>query len=92
MRTPLRAVVRLTLAACLGLAALSITAAEGRAAAGPEDSLPGSTLFFAKVHTAAALRESFEKTSFGKLLADPAMKDFEADFVEKLSDASKTPG
>ncbi len=90
MRTPLRAVVRLSLAACLGLAAMSITAARGRAAAGPEDSLPNSTLFFAKVNNAAELRESFEKTSFGKLLADPAMKDFEADFLEKFDEASKT--
>lgn len=89
MRNPLRAVVRLTLAACLGLAGISIAAAPGRAA-GPEDSLPNSTLFFAKVNNAAALRESFEKTSFGQLLADPAMKDFEADFVEKLDEASKT--
>ncbi|HEY2157491.1 MAG TPA: hypothetical protein VGH33_17825, partial [Isosphaeraceae bacterium] len=85
MRTPLRAVVRLTLAACLGL---SITAASGRAA-GPEDSLPNSTLFFAKINDAASMREAFEKTSFGQLLADPAMKDFEADFIEKLDEASK---
>ncbi len=88
MRTPLRAVVRLTLAACLGLAGISIAAATGRAA-GPEDSLPNSTLFFAKINDAAAMRDSFEKTSFGQLLADPAMKDFEADFVEKLDEASK---
>src|SRR5258707_14661414 len=88
MRNPLRAVVRLTLAACLGLAGISIAAAQGRAA-GPEDSLPNSTLFFAKVNDAAAMRASFEKTSFGQLLADPAMKDFEADFIEKIDEASK---
>lgn len=88
MRTPLRAVVRLSLAACLGLAGISIMAAPSPAA-GPEDSLPNSTLFFAKVNNAAQLRDAFEKTSFGQLLADPAMKDFEADFVEKLDEASK---
>ncbi len=88
MRTPLRAVVRLTLAACLGLAGMSITAASGRAG-GPEDSLPNSTLFFAKFNDAASFRDAFDKTSFGQLLADPAMKDFEADFIEKIDEASK---
>ncbi len=89
MRTPMRAVLRLALAAWVGLAGMTIMAAQSRAAVAPENSLPGSTLFFVKVADSAALRASFSKTSFGQLLADPGMKDFQADFREKLADASK---
>ena len=88
MRTPLRAAFRLALTGCLGLAALSVAAATGRAA-DPEKTLPDSTLFFFKVKNVAELRESFKKTSFGQLLADPAMKPLEDDFAGKLEEASK---
>ncbi len=88
MRTPKRAVIRLALAAWMGVAGLSIMAAQSRAAA-PESSLPGNTVFFAKVNDIAAFRTAFGKTSFGQLLADPGMKELKDDFKEKLADASK---
>ncbi len=89
MRTPMRAVLRLALAAWVGLAGLSIMAAQGRAAVAPENSLPNSTVFFVKVGDAAAFRQAFGKTSMGQLIADPGMKDFAAEFKEKLNDAGK---
>jgi hypothetical protein len=89
MRTPIRAVLRLALAACVGLAGTSITASQSRAAAVPENSLPNTTVFFAKVDDCAAFRDAFAKTSFGQMLSDPAMKDLKDDFKEKLADASK---
>jgi hypothetical protein len=89
MRTPMRAVLRLALAAWMGLAGMSILAGQVRAAAGPENSLPNTTLFFVKINDISALRDSFSKTAGGQLLADPAMKDFEADFKEKLAEGSK---
>ncbi len=89
MRTPMRAVLRLALTAWVGLAGLTIMAAQGRAAVAPENSLPNTTVFFAKVDDSAAFRDAFGKTSFGQMLADPAMKDMKDDFKEKLADASK---
>jgi len=88
MRTPKRAVLRLALAAWMGLAGISMMAAPSRAAA-PESSLPNTTVFHAKVTDIAAFRAAFGKTSYGQLLADPAMKEIKDEFKEKLADASK---
>jgi hypothetical protein len=87
-RTPLRAAFRLALTCFLGLVAVSMLASSGRAA-DPEKTLPDSTLFFFKVKNVAELRDAFKQTSFGQLLADPAMKPLEDDFAGKLEDASK---
>ena len=89
MRISMRAALRLALAAFVGLAGSASLATQARAAGGPENSLPGTTLFFAKVNDSAALRDAFTKTSFGQLLADPAMKPFASDFLEKMDEASK---
>jgi hypothetical protein len=88
MRTPLRAAFRLALTGCLGLAAFSALATTGRAA-DPEKVLPDSTLFFFKVKNVAELRESFKQTSFGHLLADPAMKPIKEDSKVKTEESSK---
>ena len=88
MRTPLRAARRLALTGCLGLAFIPALATSGRAAE-PEKTLPDSTLFFFKVKNVAELRESFKQTSFGRLLADPAMKPLKDDTAAKVADASK---
>ncbi len=88
MRTPLRAAFRLALTGCLGLAAVSALATTGRAA-DPEKALPDSTLFFFKVKNVAELRESFKQTSFGQLLADPAMKPLKEDAAAKVEESSK---
>ena len=88
MRTPLRAAFRLALTGCLGLAALSALATPGRAA-DPEKTLPDSTLLFFKVKNVAELRDSFKQTSFGQLLADPAMKPLKDDAAKKVEESSK---
>ena len=88
MRTPLRAAFRLALTGCLGLAVLSSLATTGLAA-DPEKTLPDSTLFFFKVKNVSELREAFKQTSFGRLLADPAMKPLEDDAAGKVEEASK---
>ncbi|MBV8076857.1 MAG: hypothetical protein JO284_10690, partial [Planctomycetaceae bacterium] len=62
MRTPMRAALRLALAGWLGLAGLSLVAAQGRAATPPEKILPESTIAYLKVNNAAALRESFRQS------------------------------
>ena len=90
MRIPKRAVLRLALAAWVGLAGVSLAATQARAAGTAANSLPGSTLFFAGAQNAAAFRDAFSKTSFGQLLADPAMNDFASDFKSKLGEASKS--
>jgi hypothetical protein len=88
MRTPLRAAFRLALTGWLGLAAVLALAIDARAA-DMEKALPDSTLFFFKVKNVAELRESFQQTGFGQLLADPAMKPLKDDSAAKLEDASK---
>ena len=88
MRTPLRAAFRLALTGCLGLAAFLALATTGRAA-DPEKALPDSTLFFFKVKNVAELRESFKQTSFGQLLADPAMKPLKDDASAKLEEGEQ---
>src|SRR6185312_11074707 len=79
---------RLALTGCLGLAAISALAAPSFAA-DPEKTLPDSTLFFFKVKNVAELRESFKQTSFGQLLADPALKPLEDDAAHRVEQASK---
>ncbi len=88
MRTPLRAAFRLALTGCLGLVVVSALASSS-SAADPEKVLPDSTLFFFKVKNVSELRESFQQSSFGQLLADPAMKPFKEDVISKVADASK---
>ena len=85
MRTPLRTAFRLALTGCLGLATLSAPAI----AADPEKVLPDSTLFFFKVKDVAELRDSFGKSQFGQMLADPAMKPLKESVGEKVDQASK---
>jgi hypothetical protein len=87
MRNPSRAVARLALLVSLGLG-LGLSAASSRAAAPPEKTLPATTLAFIKVNDAADLRASFQKTEFGQLLADPAMKPLEDLVKEKLQEPS----
>ena len=88
MRTPLRTAFRLALTGCLGLAAFSAPTNSSRAA-DPEKILPDSTLFFVKAKSASDLREAFKQTSFGQLLADPAMKPLKDDSAQRIKDATK---
>src|SRR5512135_1108189 len=90
MRIPKRAALRLALAGWLGLAGLSLVAAQGRAATAPENILPDSTIGFLKINNAAALRESFRQSQFGQLWNDPALKAWKADLADRIDDASKS--
>jgi hypothetical protein len=90
MRTPKRAALRLALAGWVGLAGLSLVAAQGRAAIPPEKILPDSTIGFLKINNAAALRDSFRQSQFGQLWNDPAMKAWKANLADRLDDASKS--
>src|SRR5215213_6338890 len=90
MRTSMRAAFRLALAGGLGLAGLTLVAAQGRAATPPEKILPNSTVAFLKVNNTAALRESFKQSQFGRLWGDPGMKAWRDDFAAKLDDAGKS--
>ncbi|HMB07337.1 MAG TPA: hypothetical protein VKP69_26850 [Isosphaeraceae bacterium] len=90
MRIPKRAALRLALAGWLGLAGLSLVAAQGRAATAPEKILPDSTIGFLKINNAAALRESFRQSQFGQLWNDPALKAWKADLADRIDDASKS--
>jgi len=87
MRNPKRAAIRLALAGWLGLAGLSLVAAQGQAAAPPEKVLPDSTFGFLKVNNAAALREALRQTQFGQLWNDPALKEWREDLTARLNDA-----
>ena len=90
MRNPMRAALRLALTGWLGLAGLSLVAAQGRAAAPPEKILPDSAIFFLKVNNAAGLREAFRQSQFGQLWNDPELKPTREDLSAKLQDASKS--
>jgi hypothetical protein len=85
----MRSALRLALTGWLGLAGLTLVAAQGRAAAPPEKVLPDSAVFFVKVTNAAAFREAFRQSQFGQLWNDPAMKPMRDDIAAKLQDASK---
>ena len=88
MRIPKRAAIRLAVAGWLGLAGLSISAVEGRAAAPPEKVVPDSAVFFLKVPNVAGLREAFKQSQLGQLWADPAMQPLKDDIKAKLADSS----
>jgi len=90
MRNPMRAACRLALAGWVGLAGLSLVAAQGRAATPPEKILPASTIAFLKVNNATQLRESFKQSQFGQLWSDPALKAWRDDFAAQLDDAGKS--
>lgn len=86
------ATLRLALLGLLGLTGLGAAAGRVGAAAPPEQVLPDSTLFFLKVADVDKFREAFRASTYGQLLADPALADLRADFIEKVkptSDAMK---
>jgi hypothetical protein len=85
----MRAALRLALTGWLGLAGLSLVAAQGRAAAPPEKVAPDSAVFFVKVNNAAALREAFRQSQFGQLWSDSALKPFREDLASRLDENSK---
>jgi len=91
MRTPLRAAIRFASTGCLGLAILSASIGGGTAlaAAEPEKVLPDSTLFFLKIKDVSQLREAFQRSEFGRLLADPAVKPIKDDVAAKLDQYNK---
>jgi hypothetical protein len=86
----MRAACRLALAAWLGLAGMSLVAAQGRAATPPENVLPESTIAVLKIDNAIALREAFSRSQWGQLWSDPAMKAWRDDFTERLNDEGKS--
>ena len=90
MRTPKRAAFRLALTGWLALTGLALAATSSRAAAPPEKVLPDSTVFFLEIKNAAALREAFKQSQFGQLAADPAVKAFKDDLVEKIDESGKS--
>ena len=90
MRTPMRAAFRLALAGWLGLAGLSLVAAQGWAATPPEKVLPEATIAFLKIKNAAALRESFRQSQFGQLWNDPGLKAWKEDLAERIDESSKS--
>ena len=55
MRIPMRAALRLALTGWLGLAGLSLVAAQGRAATPPEKTSPTRPSLFVKVNNAAGV-------------------------------------
>ena len=90
MRTPMRAALRFALAGWLGLAGLSLVAAQGRAATPPEKILPATTVAFVKINDAATLRDAFKQSQFGQLWNDPAMKAWKESLADKLNESSKS--
>ncbi len=90
MRNPMRTALRLALAGWLGLAGLSLVAAQGRAATPPEKLLPESTIAYLKVNNAAALRESFRQSQFGQLWNDPGLKSWKEDLAERVDESSRS--
>jgi hypothetical protein len=82
------ATLRLALVGLLGLTGLGAAAGRAQAAAPPEQVLPDSTLFFLKVADVDNFREAFRASTYGQLLADPALADLRADFVEKVKPTS----
>ncbi|WP_337174279.1 hypothetical protein [Paludisphaera sp.] len=82
------AILRLALVGLLGVTSLGLAVGRVRAAAPPEQVLPDSTLFFLKVADVGQFREAFRASTYGQLLADPALADLRADFVEKIKPTS----
>src|SRR5688500_9820189 len=89
MHTPSRAIFRLALAGWLGLVGLSQLPARAQSPAPPEHILPDSTFAFLKVNDAQGLRQAFTHSQFGQLWADPAMKAWKDDLIEKIDEAGK---
>lgn len=82
------ATLRLALVGLLGLTCLVAATGRAAAAAPPEQVLPDSTLFFLKVADVGKFREAFRASTYGQLLADPALADLRADFIEKVKPTS----
>ncbi len=89
MRSPLRMERKLAGAICLAAAGILVGATLGRAAAPPEQVLPGTTLFFAKSDNMAKLRTAFMAGGYGQAFKDPAFKPVLDEMKESLKDTSK---
>src|SRR3954471_2491647 len=90
MRIPLRAARRLAVTGWFALAGLLWVGAQGQAATPPEKMLPDSTIAFVKINNAAALREAFQRSQYGQLWNDPAVKVWKDDILQRADAASKT--
>ncbi|WP_165228795.1 hypothetical protein [Aquisphaera insulae] len=93
MQTAKRAILRLSLAGWMGLTLSGLSgpmAGDARAAAPPEQVLPDSTVFFAKVSDVSKFREAFKQSQYGQLWNDPAMGALRDDIKDKLKNASNT--
>jgi hypothetical protein len=84
MRTTSRAWARLFLIGGMVLAWVPVAAA-----APPEKALPNSTVAFAKIPNAAALREALKRSQMGRMLADPAMAPALDDFKARMQEPSQ---
>jgi len=89
MRFPLSVARRRAVIGGFVLAGLLLVAAQGRAAAPIEKSLPDSTIAFAKVQNAASLAAALGQSQLGQLLNDPALKAWKDDILEQLKEAGK---
>ncbi|MBX6313839.1 MAG: hypothetical protein IRY99_13125 [Isosphaeraceae bacterium] len=89
MRTALLAAARPALVGWLGLAVVCLTPTVSRAAGPAEKALPGTTFALIKADSVAKLRAAFEKSQYGQLLADPAMKPLKDDIARKLEETSR---
>lgn len=85
MRAALRVPTRLLV---IGGVLLTAAGMPARAATPPEKTLPASTLAFAKINDAAALREALKQSQFGRMLADPAMKPLTDDVKARTKESS----
>lgn len=90
MFIPRRAALRLALTGWLGLASFLAPAVALRAAESADKVLPNTTVVYVAINNAAALRDAFRQSQMGQLWADPALKPFKDDVVEKLQDANKS--
>jgi hypothetical protein len=75
-------------AGLLGLVAL-LAAVPARAGAPAEKCVPGTTFGFVKIENAAALRQAFQASQLGQLVADPAVKPLKDEILEKLKEPSE---
>jgi hypothetical protein len=77
---------RLATFGLIGLSGL-LAASAAPAAAPAEKTLPDTTLVLVKIEDASQLREAFQASSLGQLLADPALQPLKDDIANKLKDA-----